>query len=237
MKARHREGWVGGTGLALSVLLFTLWPTLDLQISLAFFDVPSATFAANKLPWVHAVYVATPWVGRAVFVLCCLGLLYLKIRPQAQRLGLQRRLLAWVLMAILGLGVVVDWGLKDNVGRPRPEQLQLFGADKPFVPTFQWSTHCEVNCSFVSGHAATGFSLMAWGMWAGWQRRQKFLLMGMVAGAAIGAVRVAQGGHFFSDVVFSGWAVWLTYVLIRRIWLVLRLRRLKDCQNTASSLK
>jgi lipid A 4'-phosphatase len=78
---------------------------------------------------------------------------------------------------------------------------------------------------------------MAWGMWAGWRRRQKFLLMGMAAGAAIGAVRVIQGGHFFSDVVFSGWAVWLTYLLIRYIWLVLRLRRLKDCQNTASSLK
>ena len=237
MKARQREGWIGGTGLALSVLLFTLWPTLDLQISLVFFDMPSATFPANKLPWVHAVYVATPWVGRVVFVLCCLGLLYLKISPQAQMLGLQRRLLAWVLMAVVGLGVVVDWGLKNNVGRPRPEQLQVFGADKPFVPAFQWSTHCDVNCSFVSGHAASGFSLMAWGMWAGWQRRQKFLLMGMVAGAGIGAVRVVQGGHFFSDVVFSGWAVWLTYLLIRHIWLVLRLRRLKDCQNTASSLK
>jgi len=59
----------------------------------------------------------------------------------------------------------------------------------------------------------------------------------MVAGAAIGAVRVVQGGHFFSDVVFSGWAVWLTYLLIRHIGLVLRLRRLKDCQNTSSSLK
>jgi lipid A 4'-phosphatase len=237
MKARQREGWLGGTGLALSVLVFMLWPTLDLRVSQAFFDMSSATFPANNIPWVHAVYVATPWASRSVFVLCCLGLLYLKIRPQAQRLGLQRRLLAWVFMAIVGLGVVVDWGLKDNVGRPRPEQLQLFGDDKPFVPAFQWSTHCDVNCSFVSGHAASGFSLMAWGMWAGWQRRQKFLLMGMAAGAAIGAVRVAQGGHFFSDVVFSGWAVWLTYLLIRYIWLVHRLRRFKDCQNMASSLK
>jgi membrane-associated PAP2 superfamily phosphatase len=237
MKARQREGWLGATGLALSVLVFMLWPTLDLRVSQAFFDMPSATFPANNIPWVHALYVATPWMSRSLFVLCCLGLLYLKIRPQAQRLGLQRRLIAWVFMAIVGLGVVVDWGLKDNVGRPRPEQLQVFGADKPFVPAFQWSTHCDVNCSFVSGHAASGFSLMAWGMWAGWQRRQKFLLMGMVAGAAIGAVRVAQGGHFFSDVVFSGWAVWLTYLLIRYIWLMLRLRRFRRLRAQAQSLK
>jgi len=237
MKARQREGWLGGTGLALSVLVFMLWPTLDLRVSQAFFDMPSATFPANNMPWVHALYVATPWVSRSLFVLCCLGLLYMKIRPQAQRLGLQRRLLAWVFMAIVGLGVVVDWGLKDNVGRPRPEQLQVFGADKPFVPAFQWSTHCDVNCSFVSGHAASGFSLMAWGMWAGWQRRQKFLLLGMAAGVAIGAVRVAQGGHFVSDVVFSGWAVWLTYLLIRYIWVMLRLRRFRRLRTQAQSLK
>jgi len=237
MKARQREWWLGGTGLALSVLVFTLWPTIDLRVSQAFFDVTSATFPANKLPWVHVVYVATPWLSRALFVLCCLGFLYLSIGSQAQRVGLQRRLLAWMLMAILGLGVVVDWGLKDNVGRPRPEQLQVFGADKPFVPAFQWSTHCDVNCSFVSGHAASGFSLMAWGMWAGWQRRQKFLLVGMAAGAAIGAVRVAQGGHFFSDVVFSGWAVWLSYLLIRYIWLLLRMRRFRRRHVQPWSLK
>lgn len=227
MKARQREAWVGGAGLGLSILLFTLWPELDLQISQAFFDVPSATFPANQLPWVHAVYVATPWLSRTLFVLCCLSLLYFKIRSQPQTLGWQRRLLAWLLMAVLGLGVVVDWGLKDKVGRPRPEQLQLFGADKPFVPALQWSRHCDVNCSFVSGHAASGFSLMTWGIWAGWRRRQKFLVLGMVTGATIGAVRVAQGGHFVSDVVFSGWAIWLTYLLIRHIWLVLRLSLLR----------
>jgi len=142
-----------------------------------------------------------------------------------------------VLIAIVGLGLVVDWGLKNNVGRPRPEQLQVFGADKPFVPAFEWSTHCDVNCSFVSGHAASGFSLMAWGMWAAWQRRKKFLLLGMFAGVAIGAVRVAQGGHFVSDVVFSGWAVWLTYLLIRYIWLMLRLRRLRRLHTQVQSLK
>ena len=69
MKARLREAWVGGLGLGLSVLVFTLWPALDLQVSSAFFDMPSATLPANKLPWVHAVYVATPWLGRT-FLSC-----------------------------------------------------------------------------------------------------------------------------------------------------------------------
>jgi membrane-associated PAP2 superfamily phosphatase len=48
---------------------------------------------------------------------------------------------------------------------------------------------------------------------------------------------VAQGGHFVSDVVFSGWAVWLTYLLIRYIWLMLRLRRFRRLHAQAQSLK
>jgi hypothetical protein len=136
-------------------------------------------------------------------------------------------------MAVIGLGVVVDWGLKDQVGRPRPEQLDIFGRNKPFVPAFQLSTHCDVNCGFVSGHAAAGFSIMAWGMWAAWSRRKRWLLAGAVVGLLIGAVRIAQGGHFLSDVVFAGWAVWLTYVLIRQIWLRLRLRRYQGFTSKA----
>lgn len=237
MKARQRELWIGACGLGLSVLVFTLWPALDVWVSQAFFDTSSATFPANQLPLVQAVYVATPWLSRALFIGCCISLLYVNIRSSTNILGLQRRMLAWVLMAVLGLGVVVDWGLKNNVGRPRPEQIQDFGSVQPFVPAFQWSTHCDVNCSFVSGHAAAGYSLMAWGMWAGWHRRRTLLLAGLFTGASIGAVRVAQGGHFLSDVVFSGWAVWLTYLLIRYSWLLLRLRRWKRLQSVSSSLK
>jgi hypothetical protein len=37
MKARLREAWVGGIGLGLSVLVFTLWPALDLQVSFGIF--------------------------------------------------------------------------------------------------------------------------------------------------------------------------------------------------------
>jgi len=56
---------------------------------------------------------------------------------------------------------------------------------------------------------------------------------GAVVGLLIGAVRIAQGGHFLSDVVFAGWAVWLTYVLIRQIWLRLRLRRYQGFTSKA----
>ncbi len=41
---------------------------------------------------------------------------------------------------------------------------------------------------------------------------------GTVAGLAAGAVRMAQGGHFLSDVIFAGVAMALTVLLVR--WLM-----------------
>jgi len=226
MKARQREYLWGGAGLALSMAVFTLWPELDLLVTHYFFEASSQSFLANQSGLVQAVYIATPWLGRALFIACCLGWLLLKTGPRPQTLAWRRRMLAWLIMAVVGLGLVVDWGLKDNVGRPRPEQLEIFGNSKPFVPAFELSTHCDVNCGFVSGHAAAGFALMTWGIWSAWPRRKRWLLIGTVTGLFIGGVRIVQGGHFLSDVIFSGWAVWLTYILIRQAWLWLRLRGL-----------
>ena len=219
MKARQREWLWGGIGLALSVAVFTLWPELDLVVTRYFFEPDSRSFPANQSPLVQAAYVATPWLSRAMFITCGLGWFILKVRPSQGALAWRRHMLAWLTMAVVGLGLVVDWGLKDNVGRPRPEQLHIFGNSKPFVPAFELSTLCDVNCGFVSGHAAAGFSLMTWGMWSAWRRRKRWLLIGTVAGLFIGGVRIMQGGHFLSDVIFSGWAVWLTYLLIRQTWL------------------
>jgi lipid A 4'-phosphatase len=233
MKARQRECVWGGVGLALSLGVFTLWPELDLVVTHYFFEASSQSFPANQSGLVQAVYVATPWLGRALFIACCLGLLLLKIRPGLSALAWRRRMLAWLIMAVVGLGLVVDWGLKDHVGRPRPEQLQIFGHSKPFVPAFELSTHCDVNCGFVSGHAAAGFSLMTWGIWSAWPRRKRWLLIGTAAGFFIGGVRIVQGGHFLSDVIFSGWAVWLTYILIRQTWLWLRLQGFKRRSSMA----
>ena len=47
----------------------------------------------------------------------------------------------------------------------------------------------------------------------------------MLLGAGIGWVRIAQGGHFLSDIVFSGLVVWGSAILIRWGWLHWRVRQ------------
>jgi lipid A 4'-phosphatase len=90
------------------------------------------------------------------------------------------------------------------------------------VPVFVPSQFCQTNCSFVSGHAAVGFALMSIGMLSIRKRRRFWLAIGLIAGGAVGLARIAQGGHFFSDVVFSLIAVWGSHLLIRSIWIRFR---------------
>jgi len=125
----------------------------------------------------------------------------------------------------LGTGVVVNAILKENWGRPRPVDIQTFGGAGTFEPALHPSNQCNSNCSFVSGHAATGFTLLALGLLGAPATRRRWLLWGLAAGLSTGALRIAQGGHFLSDVLFSGLVIWLCGAALRTGYLYLRARR------------
>jgi lipid A 4'-phosphatase len=66
------------------------------------------------------------------------------------------------------------------------------------------SDQCDDNCSFPSGHAALGFWAIAFALLAPPRRRKLAVAAAVGFGALIGAVRIAQGAHFLSDVIASG---------------------------------
>ena len=235
LKARHRRLWPAWLLLLACVLLFLVWPELDLIVTRYFFDPLNQEFPANALPWVKWVYDDTPVINQWLGLLMLSALLLQWIRPGWPGLRARRSMCAWLLVVCIGLGFAVDWVLKDHFGRPHPYQTHVFTGDQDFVPSFHYRPLCEVNCSFVSGHAAGGFVWMAWGMWGWRRRRQAWLLAGVAAGSFIGAARVMQGGHFLSDVVFSGWVIWLSMQAIRAVWLRLRRRRLQKFTKSGPS--
>ena len=235
LKARHRRLWPAWQLLLACVLLFLVWPELDLIVTRYFFDSLNQEFPANELPWVKWVYDDTPVINQWLGLLMLSALLLQWIRPGWPGLRARRSMCAWLLVVCIGLGFTVDWVLKDHFGRPHPYQTHVFTGDQDFVPAFHYRPLCEVNCSFVSGHAAGGFVWMAWGMWGWRRRRQAWLLAGVAAGSFIGAARVMQGGHFLSDVVFYGWVIWLSMQAIRAVWLRLRRRRLQKFTKSGPS--
>lgn len=226
MKARHRLSRMWGACFVLASGLFLWWPELDLWVATRFYD-STGLFPANQWVSVQAIYVWAPRLGWVLtaWTLVVLGLRWL--RPENISLGLYRRCLAWILVAFLGNGLLVHEALKNQVGRPRPNQVQEMGGAVPFVPAFQVSQACARNCSFVSGHAALGFCALAFGMWAAPGGRRRWLVTGLVLGSAIGLGRIVQGGHFLSDIVFAFLAIWGSSLVIRAVWLRWRWWQLK----------
>ena len=116
------------------------------------------------------------------------------------------------LLLIVGPGILVNWVFKPCWCRPRPHTTRPFGGPREFLPVWQFGSGDD-DFSFPSGHAATGFYLMA-PAFVCYRRRPwlaaAFLLFGLAAGAVIGLARIAAGGHFPSDVLWSGGIVYFT---------------------------
>lgn len=192
--------------LVLMAMLFSVFPQIDLWVSGLFFDAANGFWLRQDV-WVQAVYHGTGTLARLSGVL----LLIATVAGLLRRSGLlyrHRRCTAFLLCALLlGPGLVVNNLFKDQWGRARPLQTRNFGGVQAFTPALLPSTACNYNCSFVSGHAAIGFVLMAPAFF-GPRRRYRWLAAGIVAGLAIGAVRIVQGGHYLSDVLFCGSVIW-----------------------------
>jgi len=204
-----------------AALVFSVYPQLDLWVSHLFY-ANHGSFPANEMWLVKVVYHGTPWVGRVLFVFSILLLFVAVLMPSRVSRRNWRRACAVVAVVVLGIGLLVHTVLKDGMGRPRPRDVQAFAGPTAFVPVFVPSQFCQTNCSFVSGHSAVGFALMSLGMFGIRRKRQFWLVTGLVVGGLIGLTRIAQGGHFLSDIVFSLIAIWSSHLFIRAVWLRFR---------------
>jgi lipid A 4'-phosphatase len=120
--------------------------------------------------------------------------------------------LFFALLLIVGPGIMVNLVFKPCWRRPRPHSTLAFGGPREFLPVWQFGSGDD-DFSFPSGHAATGFYLMAPAFVC--HRRRPwlaggFLVLGLAAGTTIGLARIVAGGHFPSDVLWSGGIIYFT---------------------------
>ncbi|AIF80613.1 hypothetical protein I862_00240 [endosymbiont of Acanthamoeba sp. UWC8] len=119
-----------------------------------------------------------------------------------------------MLVCITGPGIVVNMVFKENFGRARPIQVENFGGTAKFTPAFVIANQCNTNCSFVSGHASIGFVFFAFAFINKGRKRMMYNVLAISLGSIFGLGRIIQGAHFLSDVIFSGFFVYITaYVL------------------------
>jgi len=196
--------------LAALAAVLVAFPALDLAVSGAFYD-PAQGFWLKTHPLARFIYDLVPWISRAVLASLILFLLggWVFYRRHAAFTRRRRAALFLLLVALIGPLLLVNGVFKEHWGRARPSQVVEFGGTKQFTRAAVPTDQCARNCSFVSGHASVGFYFLALAfVWP--RRRMLWLALGTGAGLLIGLVRIVQGGHFLSDVLFAGIVVYLT---------------------------
>jgi len=203
MTPTQRWAWLVGSFAVLAVL-FRSVPQLDLAVASLFHD--ELGFSPGRKGLNGIFY----WIGdigaELLFVALTLAMFGAILR--LGRLGAWRMRLVFLWLALfVGPGLVVNLVLKEHIDRPRPSQLVEFGGEQQFVAAFDWSETGQRGHSFVSGHAAFAFYLMAIG-WIDARRRRRWMFAALGFGAAMGLSRMDGGQHFLSDVVFAFYVVY-----------------------------
>lgn len=207
----RRRWWVWIFGPLFLVLVIT-WLVrlfdLDVRSQMWIYQQGGQSWSLGDQPVWKAIY------RFGVFPAALLVLAALLLHGVSQvRRGLRPlRLLCmfWILSTALGPGILTNGLLKEYWGRPRPRELVEFGGHRRFEPVLTYDAS-SAGKSFPSGHATMGFVLMGGYLLLYRQRRSVawiFLMTGGVGGALLGFARMAQGGHFFSDVVWAAAICW-----------------------------
>jgi lipid A 4'-phosphatase len=207
--------------IALVLILLLLLPQIDLMAS-GMFYVPGHGFVLSVWSPVVFLYHAVPLITWTILgIVAAAGLwLFLVGRPIWR---LDRKALIFLLASLaIGPGLFANTVFKDHWGRARPAQIEAFGGTRQFTPAPLPAAECRGNCSFVSGHAALGFSLIAFAfLLPPGEMRRRASGAALVVGAVIGLGRIAQGAHFLSDVVYAGLLVYGTTTALQW-WIVER---------------
>ncbi len=205
------------TVVALAV--FALFPGIDLYVSELFYDEARGGFFLRENWWPTLVYfgirvLSVIMVGTCLF---CVGLHLLKrmfgIRLPAWVPG-QRALLYVLAVVILAPGLIVHQGFKEIWDRARPVNITEFGGVKTYTDMFVISD--QDGKSFVSGHSAMGFSVIALALLYQGRRRKQAYALALMFGFFAAAGRVIQGAHYISDVTFGALVtLWTAHLLYR----------------------
>ena len=206
--------------LAMALITpFTPW--FDQHTAQYFYDHGSGHEQFVSHPLFDFLYVWALVPGQlmaalALFVFC-LSYLFKKIKPW------RPHSLYLILTLAVGSGLISHALLKDHWGRPRPRQVIQYGGQQEYRPIWKpnFTQQPEPSKSFPCGHCTMGFYFFCLYFIGKRLNKQWLKRVGLALaisiGISLGITRMAQGGHFFSDICMSALIMWLTAYAFDRL--------------------
>ena len=193
----------------LATVVFVSFPALDIETARLFY-LGDAVFVGTAHPFVFFMKKLISNLAVVTAVAILIGVAYTSIlRLRFPWLtAAQFRFLFYALL--IGPGLIVNALFKEVWGRARPNDTELFGGTQIFSPPVVISDQCDTNCSFASGDASFAFFLLAFALLSPPRYRPIATKVAVAFGLFVGAVRMSDGSHFLSDVLFAGIFVGLT---------------------------
>jgi len=217
----NRTGLFIALGLSLVIgLLFGIFPELDLKLAALSYDAATKSFPLKMSSLAAFARDAAMWVAWAL-ALPALGAIIVKlVRPDGPMLIPGRAAVFLLVTITLSAGVLTNLTFKSYWGRPRPVVVMQFNGDQEFVPWWDPRGGCGRNCSFFSGEGATAFWTYAPAALTPPAWRPLAYAAATLLGVTTSVLRMAFGGHFFTDVAAAGLVsflvIWLAYAVIYR---------------------
>lgn len=179
---------------------------LDLKWAAAFYHPENALepwYEQHYFLW-KLFYFAAPALT-ALFILPNLVVYVLSyVKPRFTKY--RNSTLFVILIVLVGPGLLINSVFKPYWGRPRPREVVELGGYKHFQPFVERGAP-RSGMSFPCGHCSVGFSTVALYFLLK-RRRKKLAYLSLFGSSALGILmgvgRMADGAHFFSDVLWAG---------------------------------
>ena len=206
----------GAALLAVSALLFR-WTDWDLRVSGRFYLAEQREWYGNLNPFLYFYYEYGPAPPFLAFALAFAGWLLSFALPGWA--NFRRVFLYGLTSFVVGPLLLVNALLKGHYHRPRPYELEAFGRTEAFCPILDL---CQTGQAFPSGHVAGVFGLtFLFFALAPFSRKAAWTSLGVstLLGMLMMFTRVAQGGHFVSDTLWSWGLVLVVNALLAQAML------------------
>ncbi len=189
--------------LILSIFIYYS-PIIDQCLADFTYNNVTHKFYGEEHLWCKIVYYSIPVITTLLIIFYLFKLIKCGVNT------IRKQAVIVLLSLLLGPGLIVNTVFKDHWGRPRPYQVMRDG--KVFSPVYEPHLGNSSSNSFPCGHGSIGFfvgvPLLANG------RRKAGTIVSLGFGSLVGLVRMLQGGHYLSDVVFCAIFVILSFELV-----------------------